>query len=372
MTPPRPRALAALAALALLAPPGLSQAHQQRAPSAAPSTTSTNSLPAELQKVYQQVRPAVLRIEDCPDTACADPDGVGTAFVIGKDGLALTAYHVVFDSKNPTAVTLDKRRYAVSVVGYDDQSDLALIRVKFPGPAQALNLAGQAPRVGDSVFAIGNGGGAFLRPRAGKLLKLDVASAQADFPSGTLQLSAQLIPGDSGGPIFNARGEVEGVVSYITADDTGSRILSYAVPVTAGSALLKDLKAGLKRDAPVVGLTLPDVDTSLFPKIGLGPKPGVVFSEVQPGSPADRAGLRPLVLVKEPATPDDYPTYQGDVITAVNGKAVNSPNAFMALIRSYKVGDSVTLSVQRGQQALSLKLTLASRAEVFKARATGR
>ena len=356
------RPLLGLAALAL-PPTALAQSTGQ-------STSPRSGLSTSLQSVYQQARPAVLRIEDCPTTACQDPDGVGTAFVISRDGLALTAYHVMFDSKNPTAVTLNHKRYPVSVVGYDDQSDLALIRVKFPGPVTPLNVAAAAPRIGDDALAIGNGGGAFLRPKSGKLLKLDVASDRADFASGTLQLSAQLIPGDSGGPILNVRGEVEGVVSYITPDDTGSKILSYAIPVTSTSALLADLKSGVKRDAPVVGLTFSyDLKPEFFPKVGLGPKPGAVPVSVTKGSPADKAGLRPLELVKEPATAADFPTFKGDVITAVNGKSVQDFTSFLNAVRGYKVGDTVTLSVQRGSQNLQLKLILASRAQIFGAQA---
>ncbi len=360
-------ALRPLVVMALLAAPATALAQQSGSQN---SATTRSSLPANLQTIYQQARPAVLRIEDCPDVACKDPDGIGTAFVIGKDGLALTAYHVMFDSKNPTAVTVNHKRYAVSVVGYDDQSDLALIRVKFPGPVTPLNLAGASPKVGDDALAIGNGGGAFLRPKNGKLLKLDVASDRADFASGTLELSAQLIPGDSGGPILNAKGEVEGVVSYITPDESGNKILSYAVPVTSSSRVLTDLRAGVKRDAPVVGLTFSyDLKPEYFPKVGLGPKAGAVPVGVTKGSPADKAGLRPLELVKEPATADDLPTFKGDVITAVNGKSVQDFTTFLNAVRAYKVGDTVTLSVQRGEKAVELKLTLASRAQIFGAQA---
>ncbi|WP_102125856.1 S1C family serine protease [Deinococcus planocerae] len=326
---------------------------------------------AALDALFRKLRPATLRIEDCPPTNCREPNGVGTAFLIG-DGYALTAYHVVFASKTLSAQTLDKKRYAVQVVGYDDQSDLALIRVNVPGGTPSMPLAARGPQVGDAALAIGNGGGEFLVQKTGRLTGLDSDAGRADFPPGTLELNAQLIPGDSGGPILNAQGEVVGVVSYISVGGPrGGRITAYAVPVTRTNATLAALRRGEKRDAPVIGIALtPQLEFAFalpadrfaeFNRVfdlGLGDTPGAFFTNVVPGSPAARAGLQPLTLNEQGKR------VSGDLVTAVNGQAIANFSDFQYAVRRYRPGETVTLTVLRGGKRIEVKLTLAARPQV--------
>ena len=349
--------------------------------SAAPAPLSASET-ASLRALYQKLRPATLRIEDCPPNNCSQPDGVGTAFLIG-DGYALTAYHVVFEAKRLSAVTLNKKRYTVQVVGYDDQADLALIRVNVPAGTPFFPLAAARPAVGDPALAIGNGGGDFLTPKTGRLTGLDSDAGRADFPPGTLELNAQLIPGDSGGPIINARGEVMGVVSYINvnglmmglgASSNGPRpITAYAVPVTRGSKALADLRQGVKRDAPVIGIglaneldiafALPAEEFKRFSDafdLGLGTTPGAFFTFVSPGSPAARAGLQPLTFDQSGKRTS------GDIVTAVNGKAIANFSDFQYAVRRYEPGQTVALTVLRGGKKIEVKLTLAPRGQASK------
>ncbi|UQN04992.1 S1C family serine protease [Deinococcus sp. QL22] len=336
----------------------------------APLTTTEK---AALNALFSKSRAATLRIEQCPPTNCADSDGVGTAFLISADGLALTAYHVVFQAKNLSAQTVDKKRYAVEVIGYDDQSDLALLRVKVPKGTPFLPLAVTRPAVGDAALAIGNGGGAFLTSKTGRLTGLDSEAGRADFPAGTLELNAQLIPGDSGGPILNARGEVTGVVSYISVQGQGGirRIQSYAVPVTTNDARVAALKRGEKRDAPIIGIAiggtlaaLTDLSASDFAEanrvleLDLGNTPGAFFTSVSVGSPAAKAGLQPLEYNEE------RKRIRGDIVTAVNGKRIVNFLEFQFAVRSYAPGDTVTLSVLRAGKPIEVKLVLTGRSTV--------
>ncbi|EYB67153.1 peptidase S1 and S6, chymotrypsin/Hap [Deinococcus phoenicis] len=376
--------------VALLAPALLAPALAQAVPASsgaaqAPALTAPATTPAQRRNVtpaplsagetaalaalYQNLRPATLRIEDCPPNDCLDPDGVGTAFLIG-DGYALTAYHVVFAAGHLSALTLDRQRYPVQVIGYDDQADLALIRVGVPAGTPFLPLAAARPAVGDPALAIGNGGGAFLLPKTGRLTGLDSQASSADLPPGTLELSAPLIPGDSGGPIINARGEVMGIVSY-GSFVPGRRVTSYAVPVTRNDARLAELRRGVKRDAPVIGITLdlppelapvtalPAEDFPTFSKyFDLGDTPGAFFTRVSPDSPAARAGLQPLNYNAEGKRTS------GDIVTAVNGQPIANFSDFQYAVRRYQPGQTVTLSVLRGGKKIEVKLTLAPRTQV--------
>lgn len=389
-----PRRVWFVSVLLLLAAPGLSSGGlAQKAETAPSKKTSTPVLtkPAgitgALAGVYQATRTASLRIEDCApvteDPDCKDPNGVGSGVLISADGNVLTAYHVVFNSSRLEAVTLDKKRYPLTVVGFDETQDLALLKINIAG-APFVPLTPGVPRVGQTALAIGNSGGKFLQPKVGKLLALDAAAGRADFPAGTLQLDAPLAPGDSGGPILNDAGQLIGITSYIRLKPTAKtgalpatasyaaytatlETTSYAVPVTAGSALLARLQGGLKREAPIVGIStsseLTDgLTVKFFSSLGLGSRVGFVFNSVVKGGPADLAGLRPLKVTAKDSK--DVPTRAtGDVITAIDGQTVTNYDEFLAAVRSHEVGDKVTLTVYRDGAAkpLSISLTLAPR-----------
>ena len=323
---------------------------------------------AALQALFTKLRPATLRIEQCPVNRCPDPDGVGTGFLISADGLALTAYHVVFQAPALSARTSNGKRYPVTVVGYDDQHDLAVVRVGVPQGTPFLPLAKTTPKVGDAALAIGNGGGAYLRPKFGRFTALQSEAGRADFPPGTLELSAPLVPGDSGGPIINRSGEVAGVVSYVSVrgeDEDAPDIHAYAVPVTTADSRVAELRRGVKRDAPVIGISLEgewsllaSLPESAFVESKLGKTAGAFFTRVVPGSPAARAGLQPLRIS------DQGDLLSGDIVTAVDGRRVRNFSEFQYAVRRYAPGDTITLSVLRGGKSISVKLTLAARRTV--------
>ena len=361
-------------------------AQAQTAPPAAPSprtalptATPPKRLPvkpltaqenAALQALFTKLRPATLRIEQCPVNDCTEPDGIGTGFLISADGLALTAYHVVFQAPALSARTSNGNRYPVKVVGYDDQNDLAVIRVSVPKGTPFLPLASSTPKLGDAALAIGNGGGEYLRPKVGRFTALRSEAGRADFPPGTLELSAPLVPGDSGGPIINRAGEVAGVVSYVRFESTGEReedveAHAYAVPVTVDDTRVAELRRGVKRDAAVIGISLEgewsllaNLPEQAFVESKLGKTAGAFFTRVVPGSPAAKAGLQPLRLSEK------GDLISGDIVTAINGRRVYNFSDFQYAVRRYAPGDTITLSVLRGGKNISVKLTLAARSSV--------
>ncbi len=357
---------------------GLPSTAQKPAQSTADSTSRNTPKPltdAErqtLRTLFSKVRPATLRIEQCDlnkPGACDDPDGIGSGVLISADGLALTAYHVVEGAPKLSAQTVDKKRYAVEVVGYDDQDDLALLRISVPKGTPFVPLAAARPGVGDAVLAVGNGGGSFLQSKSGRLTGLDASAGPggATFPPGTLQMSAPLVPGDSGGPILNTKGELTGIVSYISISrNTGPA--SFAVPVTASDARLAELRAGKKLDAPIIGISLNGPYTSLLTidatdfkraseLLNLGDTPGAFFTGVTPGSPAEKAGLQPLKL------DDKDQRVSGDIVTEVNGKRIINFDEFQYAVRTYRPGDTITLTVLRDSKPLMVKVTLIGRSQ---------
>ncbi|MXV19160.1 S1C family serine protease [Deinococcus xianganensis] len=323
---------------------------------------------ATLQTLVSRVRPATVRVEQCRATQCDDPDGLGSGVLISEDGLILTAYHVIRGAPELSVQLLNKTRYPAQVIGYNDQDDLALLRVNVPKGTPFLPLAAARPAVGDTALAIGNGGGAFLTPKTGRLLGLDSDAGRADFPPGTLEMNAPLIPGDSGGPVVNVRGEVTGIVSYIRVTQSGQP-RSYAVPVSTTDARVAAMQRGEKRDAPMIGIGLGGVFSDLFflPSAGfqeltkllnLGDTPGAFFTSVTRNSPAAQAGLKPLILN------GDSKRVSGDIVTAVNGKRIVNFAEFQYAVRAYQPGDTVTLSVLRDGKPLEVKVTLVGRSKL--------
>ncbi|WP_084047941.1 S1C family serine protease [Deinococcus hopiensis] len=352
------------------ATPGLKSKIQTQEPAKiAPKALSAAEASA-LRALFQKLRPATLRLEDCPPTNCSDPGGVGTGFLIG-DGYALTAYHVVAGSKTLSAQTLDKKRYAVEVVGYDEQADIALLRVNVPGATPFMPLAARGPVIGDPLLGIGNGGGAFLTSKTGRLIGLNADAGRADFPPGTLEMNAPLVPGDSGGPILNAQGEVVGVVSYIRVRGEDNTPDSFAVPITREDARIASFRQGVKRNAPMIGIglnlpgelqgvsALPAEHFADFSKyFDLGETPGAFFTDVTKNSPAARAGLQPLNYDA------NGKRLSGDIVTAVNGQRVTNFSDFQYAVRRYQPGDTVTLTVLREGKEIQIKLTLVPSTQV--------
>ncbi|MFK7602585.1 S1C family serine protease [Deinococcus sp. SM5_A1] len=315
------------------------------------STTLPGTLPEAAQALFEKVRPATVRVESLdPRTREA---GIGTGFFISDTGQVLTAYHVVSLGTLFQISTLDGKSYRAKVTAFDARADVALLEVQGRGPFPFLPLVTRAPRVGETVLAVGNSGGDFLQPRRGKLLRLGASASRADFPQGTLEMNAPLAPGDSGGPIIDGLGNAIGVVSYISVDSSGITRRSYAVPVVDGDNLITALRTGEKRDAPVVGIVFDSFHS------GLTDPPGGVIARVVGDSPAFRAGLEGGEY-----DANDNPIKLGDIITTVNGKRTRDANEVITAIRSAEVGDTVTIGYIRDKQPRESRITLVAKASL--------
>lgn len=347
-----------------------------------------------LKEVFESARPAVVRIESHCTTAPPGhrPVGIGTGFFVDELGTLLTAYHVVRAQQlgldcpvTYRATGLDETVYELELLAFDAVLDVALMRAEVSEPVPWLPLASRLPVTGSEVVAIGNSRRDFLQDRAGSVLRRNVTASQVSFASGTIETTAALAPGDSGGPLLSSAGEVVGVVSYIsflaggTAEEQGliPRLVrqafdrpdytSYAVPVLTGGTLHNLLVAGGQRDIPVIGFQLQFDYTPSDSGGALGASPGVVVGPVQPGGPGARAGLRGFERqpVLDASGRPVGSSIKADVIVALNGFATPDFDQLLALIYEYNVGDTVTLTVQRGGELAELPLTLAGRRDIF-------
>ncbi len=303
-----------------------------------------------VQDLFKETRGATIRIEQRSSALSLEPDSIGTGFIISKEGLVLTAYHVIFQAAKLTALTPNHKRFPLKVVGFDSAADLALLKIDSSQTQPFLTLSSRPPKMGEYVMAIGNSRDQFLQPRSGQLLRQGVKSARADFPQNTFELDAPIGPGDSGGPIIDGDGHALGVVSYIRVDHTGTLINGYAVPISQNSDLIRELESGIQRDVPVIGFKVisdPLSDQERQAR-GVSGGDGVIVEEVTAGSPADLAGLR-----------------AGDLITQIDQEPIDQYNDLVSSVRSHKVGDSITVTLLRNAITLELKVVLQARAKVF-------
>lgn len=330
-----------------------------------PQAQPSKNLPADAAALFKKARPATVRVEQSQN-AYGAPDAIGTGFFIDKTGTLLTAYHVIDGARFLNVTTAQNRRYRAEVVGFDAARDVAVLRARVRGDVPFLPLVGRPPRVGEKVLAIGNSGGEFLQPRRGRLLRLNADTARVDFPQGTLEMSAPLAPGDSGGPILDGNGDAIGVVSYIrlAGDSFGSlsgagggrTLASYAVPVSSVDETVAAIRKGEKRDVPALGITGDPAGHTIA-----GASSGAVVFEVVPGSPAARAGLRGAQQFQNA---DGTSGLRADVIVAVDGKSTADFDELLFQIRQKSIGQKVTLTVQRGNQRLKLPVTLGGKASI--------
>ncbi|WP_293909577.1 S1C family serine protease [Deinococcus sp.] len=349
---PWPAVLLIIACAAYFLPPRT--ASSELGP-ASPAAAFEDPLPREARRLFADSRPATVEIDQVsPGQNGTLQGGLGTGFLISGSGQIMTAYHVVDGAELIHVKTLNGQTYLARVTAFDNAADVALLKIDPGGrPLPFLKIAGREAKVGEGVLAIGNSGGDFLQARTGRLLRLGARAGQASFPQNTLEMSAPLAPGDSGGPILNAQGEVMGVVSYVRVNDQGQTITSYAVPVTGGSPLVQALESGRKRDVPAVGLRFDDTHD------GLTTPSGGLVAEVASGSPAARAGLRGSVFDSKRNL-----IGFGDIITAVDDVRTRNSNDVIFEIRRREVGQTVRLSLSNGNESREVSMKLVAKGAI--------
>jgi Do/DeqQ family serine protease len=268
--------------------------------------------------------------------------GLGSGVIIDANGYILTNHHVV-DGADQIKVDLnDNRTLNAKVVGSDPPSDLAVLKIEASNLPVLVLGDSDRTRVGDVVLAIGNPLG------VGQTVTMGIISAkgrQTGLSNGSfedfLQTDAPINQGNSGGALVSTASELVGINSQILSPSGGSIGLGFAVPSNMARTVLDQLiKTGRVRRGQL-GIVVLKIPSEEAKKLGVDEGPGVVVYQVQPGSAADRAGLR-----------------RGDVITSLNGTAINDPNSFRNQIAGTPPGSEVTLTIKRNGREQQVRATL--------------
>ena len=264
----------------------------------------------------------------------------GSGFFISADGYAVTNNHVVQNAAEVQLVTDDGRTLDARVVGTDPRTDLALLKVREGGSFPFVNLAAGKPRIGDWVLAVGNPFGLGGTVTAGI-----VSASGRDIGAGPyddfIQIDAAVNRGNSGGPTFNAAGEVVGVNTAIVSPSGGNVGIAFAIPAATVEKVVAELKASGSVARGFIGVQIQPVTAEVAEAIGLRESAGALVADATPNSPAARAGLR-----------------RGDTITAVNGERIRDPRDLTRRIAAVKPGETVKVTVWREgrERALAIEV----------------
>ncbi len=308
--------------------------------------------------IYQKASPAVVEIDITESSAGffgGMTEGQGSGFVIDNQGHILTNNHVVDGAQTIKVKVGDNAPVDGKVVGTDALDDLAVVSVDVSTvsgitPLQFADSSKIQP--GELAIAIGNPYGLDDSVTVGVVSGLNRSIGNL---TGLVQTDAAINPGNSGGPLLDASGNVIGINTAVEATATGARGIGFAVSSNTAKKALPDLLAGKTVSRPWLGITGATVTTAMAQELGLPVSSGVYIVSVNDNSPASQAGLKGGNLDASGA-----PAKGGDVITAVDGKTINSIEDLTSYIRGKNVGDRITLSVNRGGSALSLTATLAA------------
>jgi serine protease Do len=266
--------------------------------------------------------------------------GQGSGFIVSADGRILTNAHVVDGAKEVTVKLTDKREFKAKVLGVDRQTDVAVLKIEATNlPTVQMGNSADA-KVGDWVLAIGSPFGFENSVTAG------IVSAKARaLPDESLvpfiQTDVAVNPGNSGGPLFNMKGEVIGVNSQIFSQTGGYQGLSFAVPSEVAAKVQDQLVAHGKVVRGRIGVTIQSVTQSLAESFGLGKPMGALVSSVEKDSPAEKAGIEP-----------------GDVIVKFDGKEVADSAQLPARVAEMKPGSTAKLEVIRKGSTKELSVTV--------------
>ncbi len=279
---------------------------------------------------------------------------LGSGFLISPEGYIITNDHVAGNAKEITVTLTNGEKYKAELIGSDQVSDVALLKIS--GKSFPYLRLGNSDDViiGEWAIAFGNPFGLFdvnNKPTVTvgviSATGMNLQEQEGRVYKGMIQTDAAINSGNSGGPLVNTLGEVIGVNAVIYTPNQGSIGLGFAIPINRVKGIVGQLKKSGKIERQFwTGLEIQTLDARLARYFGLKRGEGVIVSDVQHGSPAERAGF-----------------LTGDIITTVNGEKVTDDASLFALLDDAKVGDVLAVKVIRNRQAVDLSLTLEKRSD---------
>ena len=277
--------------------------------------------------------------------------GQGSGFIVSADGLILTNAHVVRDAQEVMVKLTDRREFPAKVLGSDPKTDVAVLKIEAKNlPALKLGSSKDL-RVGEWVLAIGSPFGFENSVSAGVVSAKGRALPDETFVP-FIQTDVAVNPGNSGGPLFNARGEVVGINSQIYSQSGGYQGISFAIPIEVATRVQQQIQGGGKARHARLGVTIQDVNQSFADSFKLERPAGALVAGVEAGGPAAKAGLR-----------------SGDVVLKFNDQPIVASSDLPALLGQATPGETATLEIWRQGKREQLKAKLGEAGEPQQAKA---
>jgi serine protease Do len=266
--------------------------------------------------------------------------GIGSGFIVSPDGVILTNAHVVDSASNVTVKLTDKREFKAKVIGIDKPSDIAVLKITAENlPVVKLDPADDV-RVGQWVVAIGSPFG-FENSATSGIVSAKSRALPGDSYVPFIQTDVAVNPGNSGGPLFNTKGEVVGINSQIYTRTGGYQGLSFAIPIDVALHVKDQLIEHGSVTRGRLGVTIQDVNQALADSFGLKKPAGALVSSVEKGSAAANAGIKP-----------------GDVILRYNEKDIASSSDLPVLVADTAPGTAAKLEVMRKGEPRQITVTV--------------
>ncbi|MFW5722114.1 MAG: DegQ family serine endoprotease [Desulfohalobiaceae bacterium] len=267
---------------------------------------------------------------------------LGSGFIISSDGFVVTNNHVI-EGADEIIVNLrgDKESVEAELVGRDPETDLALLKIKVDRDLPTLSFGdSQKMDIGNWVLAIGNPFGLDHTVTAGIISAKGRVIGSGPYDD-FIQTDASINPGNSGGPLLNLDGEVVGINTAIVATGQG---IGFAIPSNLAKDVIDQLKKYKKVKRGWLGVTIQNVDQNTAKALGLDEPGGALVSSVQPGDPADQAGIR-----------------TGDVVLAINGQPIDDAGDLTRQVGALDPGERIELTLWRDNSTKKVRMTLGER-----------
>lgn len=312
------------------------------------NSNGDDNLPSD-DPFFEFFKRIVPNAPDIPDYSEEGSDNFGSGVIISADGYILTNAHVI-KGMNKIKVTLnDKREYAAKLIGTDDKTDIALIKIDAKDLQFAKIGKPEELKSGEWVAAIGAPFGFDNSVTAG-IVSAKNRSLPNESYTPFIQTDVAINPGNSGGPLFNLAGQVVGINSQIYSRSGGFMGISFAIPIDVAMNVADQLKTTGKVQRGQLGVIIQEVSFDLAQSFGLDKPTGALIAKVNADSPAAKAGLQ-----------------VGDIIRGVNGEEVRSSNDLPLKIGSSAPGKDITLNIWRKGQTMNVVVTLGTQTEASNA-----
>jgi Do/DeqQ family serine protease len=277
------------------------------------------------------------------DTRSETTRSLGSGVLVDASGLVVTNYHVIDQMTDVKVALSDQSEYPAEIVLRDQRNDLAVLRIKGDGPFPVMELgSSDAVEVGDIALAIGDPFGVGQTVTQGIVSALARTNVGQGVSSFYLQTDASINPGNSGGALVDTHARLVGINSAIFSQSGGSVGIGFAIPVDMVKIVVAAAKAGDKIvHRPWLGASLQAVTQDIAESFGLHRPIGALVTEVADGGPADAAGLK-----------------RGDLLTAIDGRIVESPESFGFRFGTKPIGGTTVLTVRRDDKTVQLTMRL--------------